>query len=89
MRPDFSDLDPDGEEYAEAQQLYEDFQARQAEEHMLLEEEKKENLYIEQPKNGPTWEAFLNRVRKSNEATINLLNKEVEQTDIKKPEGNQ
>lgn len=39
-KPNFSNLQPDSPELEEAQQLYEDFQARQAEEHMLLEKEK-------------------------------------------------
>lgn len=91
MRPDFSDLDPQSQDGIEARELYEDFLDRQAEEQALLEEEKEktENLYIEQPYNGPAWEAFINRVRQSNEATINLLNKQVETKDIKTPEGNQ
>jgi len=72
MNPDFSDLDPESEEFAEAQQLYEDFVNGQAEEHMLMEEDKK-TKEIEQPKNGPIWEAFINQVRRSNDATINLL----------------
>lgn len=89
MRPDFSDLDPESQDGIEARELYEDFLDRQAEEHMLLEEEKKENLYVEQPYNGPGWEAFINRVRQSNEATFKLLNKEIKPTDTKTPEGNQ
>jgi hypothetical protein len=74
MKPDFSNLDPDGEELAEAQQLYEDFVNNQAEEHMLLEEEK-ETKEIKQPYNGPYWEEFTKRVRQSNEATMDLLKK--------------
>jgi hypothetical protein len=77
MKPDFSNLDPDGEEFAEAQQLYEDFVNNQAEEHMLLEEEK-ETKEIEQPYNGPSWEKFTKRVNKSNEATMRLLEKKQE-----------
>lgn len=80
MNPDFSDLDPEGEEFAEAQQLYEDFVNGQAEEHMLMEEDKKRKKIkkIEQPKNGPIWQAFINQVERSNDATINLLNKNQE-----------
>jgi len=39
-KPDFSNLQPDSPELEEAQQLYEDFLARQAEEQLLLEQEK-------------------------------------------------
>ena len=77
MNPDFSDLDPEGEEFAEAQQLYEDFVNGQAEEHMLMEEDK-QTKEIKQPDNGPIWDEFIGRVRRSNDATINLLNKNQE-----------
>lgn len=86
MRPDFSDLDPESQDGIEARELYEDFLDRQAEEHMLLEEEK-ETKQITPPADGP-WARFMKSVEQSHEATFKLLNK-LESTDIKTQEGNQ
>jgi len=90
MQPDFSDLDPESQDGIEARELYEDFLDRQAEEHMLLEEEKKEKetKEIAPPADGP-WARFLKSLEQSHEATFKLLNKEIKPTDTKTPEGNQ
>ena len=81
--PDFSNLDPDGQEHADAQQLYEDFVDAQAEEHILLEEEKLTKEVKASP-DGP-WERFMKSLDKSNKATLDLL-KKLEPGHIKEEE---
>lgn len=86
MRADFSNLDPDGAEYSDSVDAYDDAMAARAEEEILLQQEKSRKNHptnrspefssrVEASDPESPWGKFLTSLDKSNKATIDYANK--------------